>query len=74
MTRGHPASSTSTAGRDAPPSLRVALARTGALLRAWIARSRQRRALADLDDRLLRDVGIDRAAARREIDKPIWRP
>ena len=40
---------------------------------AWIERSRQRHALADLDDRLLDDVGIPRSAAAREIAKPFWR-
>jgi uncharacterized protein YjiS (DUF1127 family) len=29
-------------------------------LRRWIARSRQRHALAELDDRLLRDIGVIR--------------
>jgi len=38
----------------------------------WIDRSRQRRALANLDDRLLDDVGISRTEARREIAKPFW--
>ena len=49
-------------------------------LRRWIARSRQRHALAELDDRLLRDIGVirerdigvSREAARREIDL-FWR-
>jgi uncharacterized protein YjiS (DUF1127 family) len=36
-------------------------------------RSRQRRALSALDARLLRDIGMDLPAARREIDKPFWR-
>ena len=39
----------------------------------WIERSHQRRALANLDDRLLNDVGITRSEAAREIAKPIWR-
>ena len=39
----------------------------------WIERSRQRRALANLDDRFLRDVGISRSEAAREIAKPFWR-
>ena len=43
------------------------------VLGAWIERSRQRHALADLDNRLLDDVGITRSAAAREIAKPFWR-
>jgi len=42
----------------------------------WICRSQQRRALADLielDDRMLRDIGVSRDAARREAAKPFWR-
>ncbi|HEY5597934.1 MAG TPA: DUF1127 domain-containing protein [Kiloniellales bacterium] len=39
----------------------------------WIERSRQRHALADLDDRLLDDVGITRSEAAREIATPFWR-
>jgi uncharacterized protein YjiS (DUF1127 family) len=34
--------------------------------------SRSRRQLAELDDRLLRDIGIDRAKARFEADKGFW--
>jgi uncharacterized protein YjiS (DUF1127 family) len=33
---------------------------------------RSRRQLADLDDRLLRDIGIDRARARFEADRGFW--
>ena len=33
---------------------------------------RSRRQLAELDDRLLRDIGIDRAKARYEADKGFW--
>jgi uncharacterized protein YjiS (DUF1127 family) len=40
----------------------------------WIERSRQRRALAELDDRLLRDIGLTRDEARRECANPFWRP
>ena len=39
---------------------------------AWIERHRQRRALAELDDRLLKDIGITRPEADREIAKPFW--
>jgi uncharacterized protein YjiS (DUF1127 family) len=37
-------------------------------------RARTRRALARLDDRLLRDIGLSRADIEREIEKPFWRP
>jgi uncharacterized protein YjiS (DUF1127 family) len=49
----------------------------GATMRAvwfWMERSRQRRALADLDDRLLRDIGLTRDEARRECANPFWKP
>lgn len=35
-------------------------------------RYRSRRALAALDDRLLRDVGLTRGAARAEAGRPFW--
>ncbi len=49
-------------------------------LRRWLARSRQRPALAELDDRLLRDIGVirdrdigvSREETRREIEL-FWR-
>ena len=34
--------------------------------------SRSRRQLAELDDRLLRDIGIDRGRARHEASKGFW--
>jgi uncharacterized protein YjiS (DUF1127 family) len=37
-------------------------------------RSRQRRALAELDDRLLRDIGLTRDQARQECANPFWKP
>jgi uncharacterized protein YjiS (DUF1127 family) len=42
-------------------------------LATWIDRARQRQALADLDDRMLNDIGITRSEARREAAKPFWR-
>ena len=44
------------------------------LLMRWQERADQRHALAELDDRLLRDIGLDRVAARREARKPFWQP
>ena len=41
-----------------------------AMTRAELARSR--RQLAQLDDRLLRDIGLDRATARLEVDRGFW--
>jgi uncharacterized protein YjiS (DUF1127 family) len=40
------------------------------MTRAELARSRHQ--LAQLDERLLRDIGIDRATARFEATKPFW--
>jgi uncharacterized protein YjiS (DUF1127 family) len=40
----------------------------------WMERSRQRRALAKLEDRLLRDIGLTRDEARRESSTPFWKP
>jgi uncharacterized protein YjiS (DUF1127 family) len=40
----------------------------------WMERSRQRRALAELNDRLLRDIGLTRDEARRECANPFWKP
>lgn len=42
-------------------------------LRQWRARIRQRADLAELDDRLLRDVGLTRHDVLRETGKPPWR-
>ena len=39
----------------------------------WLDRSRQRRHLSELDDRLLRDIGVSRAEVEHEISLPFWR-
>ena len=39
----------------------------------WSERRRQRQALADLDQRLLDDVGISGEEQIAEISKPFWR-
>lgn len=41
-------------------------------LRFWFARYKQRRALARLDDRLLRDIGVTRSQAHEESRKWFW--
>ena len=42
------------------------------VIRMWFQRSHQRRALAELDDRMLRDIGVTRSQAQREAAKPFW--
>ena len=42
-------------------------------VRRWIDRSRQRRALANFDSRMLHDIGITHAQAEQECAKPFWR-
>ena len=39
----------------------------------WIRRSRTRRALGELDNRQLADIGLDRIGAMGEALKPFWR-
>jgi len=42
----------------------------------WIDRSHQRRQLgelAELNDYLLKDIGVSREEAMREAEKPFWR-
>jgi uncharacterized protein YjiS (DUF1127 family) len=45
-----------------------------ALVLTWIARWRDRRDLAMLDDYMLKDLGLTRCDVFREVEKPIWRP
>ncbi|MCG8427824.1 MAG: DUF1127 domain-containing protein [Chromatiales bacterium] len=42
-------------------------------LALYRARVRQRRELAEMSDRLLEDIGISRAEALGEAEKPFWR-
>jgi uncharacterized protein YjiS (DUF1127 family) len=39
----------------------------------WVERSRQRRALAELEDHFLDDIGVTKSEAAREITRPFWR-
>lgn len=41
-------------------------------LAAWIDIGAQRRRLAELDERMLRDIGISREDALREAGRPFW--
>lgn len=48
------------------------LARLGKVALLAAARRRDRRALARLDQHLLRDIGLSRDEARSEVAKPFW--
>ena len=47
--------------------------RLGATLREWRRRVRDRGQLAQLDERMLGDIGLTRADAEYLINKPFWR-
>jgi uncharacterized protein YjiS (DUF1127 family) len=49
------------------------LAAAFVLIKRWIERTRQRRALGSLDDAMLRDIGVTRVEAARECEKPFWK-
>ena len=55
------------AGRDS------FVARLLGRLLLWQARAQERQVLASLDDRLLKDIGLDRGQVMAEADKPFWR-
>lgn len=55
-------------------SLGQALASLVRLLLLWQERSNERMRLRELDDHMLKDLGISRAQAFREADKPFWQP
>ncbi len=43
-----------------------------ALVACWAERGAQRRRLRELDDHLLRDMGLTRADVEQEASKPFW--
>jgi len=49
------------------------ISRSGALLRRWDARMRERTELEQLGERELRDIGLSRADVYRLLAKPFWR-
>jgi uncharacterized protein YjiS (DUF1127 family) len=44
-----------------------------ARIELWAERRRQRRALLELSDHVLKDIGISRSEALQEGRKPFWR-
>lgn len=68
--------------RDCPGEVRrhaalYALSDTAAwalsVLREWGRRSRERQQLADLDERMLSDIGLTHADREFLVNKPFWR-
>jgi uncharacterized protein YjiS (DUF1127 family) len=52
---------------------KAVFAGTTALLGEWRRRYRERAQLAVLDERMLRDIGVNRSDVLREVNKPFWR-
>lgn len=44
-----------------------------ALILLWIHRYRQRKLLSDLEDHILKDIGVSRVDALQESSKPFWK-
>ncbi len=65
----HPASSS-----PGSPSLRHLWHEMGETVHLWCGRAISRRELAELDDAMLQDIGLTRADAEEEADKPFWQP
>ena len=62
--------------REGPASDTTLVADIARLLHApriWVLRAQHRAALAALNERQMRDCGIDPNDVRREIAKPFWR-
>ncbi|MCY1285304.1 hypothetical protein D9M68_377300 [compost metagenome] len=60
-------------GCTAQPTRPGRLLRLLGLFALWAQRVRTRRQLAQLDERLLADVGISRSERSAELRKPFWR-
>ena len=59
--------------RRARSSLKQLATRLFNRLEAWQEHAHSRHLLATLDDRMLSDIGIDRATAVKESTTPFWR-
>lgn len=45
-----------------------------AILLTWQRRKAMRYLMAEMDERILKDIGISRADAQKEASKPFWKP
>jgi uncharacterized protein YjiS (DUF1127 family) len=52
----------------------LVLTAVAATLRKWHQHSAARRELAELDSRILRDIGMDPGARDHELRQPFWQP
>lgn len=59
--------------RGATGALMAAANRIPATIREWRRRMHDRARLAELDERMLKDIGLTRADAEFLINKPFWR-
>ena len=71
--RPQPASSRP-AARHGPVRAAGLLLRGMERIDAWWSRARSRRALLEMSDAMLKDIGLSRADAWREGREPFWRP
>jgi|APEBP8051073178_1049388.scaffolds.fasta_scaffold00020_272 uncharacterized protein YjiS (DUF1127 family) len=60
------------AGTSLPPLSRLVLSVARNVV-VWESRHRTRRALARLDQQILRDIGLSEVEAAVELEKPFWR-
>jgi uncharacterized protein YjiS (DUF1127 family) len=60
--------------REPVPVFGGAITAIVARMHAWRDRACQRRALSQLDDRLLHDIGLTRYDVLSEAGKPFWLP
>jgi uncharacterized protein YjiS (DUF1127 family) len=61
-------------GGTAKPDHSALFPRLAALAGSWLERHRSRRALAELDERMLRDIGLSPSEAMEESVLPFWKP
>ena len=58
---------------DGPTRGRRWIRRAVDMVLTWHGRARERRQLLELSDHMLRDIGISRADAIGEAERPFWR-
>ena len=59
-------------GREVTRTIQRLAANVFTTLFEWQERARQRRRLSELDDRMLKDIGLTRTDVAREVEKPFW--